>query len=113
MKRFLCIQRSQKGGGGGGAKPSPADMERMYAAFQAWKDKYAKNLADLGGQLGEGGVVTADSSTDGPFVEVKEVVGGYMIVEAESLAEALEVAQASPGTGMPGSSVEVREIKTS
>ncbi len=46
------------------------------------------------------------------FVEAKEVIGGYMIVSAESMEEAVEVARESPGV-FPGSSVEVREISTS
>jgi uncharacterized protein YciI len=87
-------------------------MEQMYAQFNAWKEKFRDNLVDIGGMLGAGKMVTSEGVTDGPFVEAKEVVGGYMIVSAESLDEAVEVAQQSPGTAMPGSSVEVREIKT-
>ena len=66
----------------------------------------------VGGKLGGGKVVTSEGATDGPFVEAKEVVGGFMIVSAESLAEAMEVARECPGVVMPGSSVEVREIHT-
>ncbi len=109
-KKYLCIQRSQPSAKR--EKPSPAQMEQMYAKFNAWKDKFQKNIVDLGGMLGDGGVVTSEKATDGPFVEVKEVVGGFMIVSADSLAEAIEVARESPGTMMPGSSVEVREIHT-
>jgi hypothetical protein len=46
-------------------------------------------------------------------VEAKEVIGGFMIVSAESMEEAIEVVRQSPGVWMPGSSVEVREISTS
>jgi hypothetical protein len=60
----------------------------------------------------DGRVGTASGVADGPFVEAKEVVGGYMIVSANSMDEAVEVARQSPGVGMPGSSVEVREIST-
>ena len=87
-------------------------MEQMYAKFNAWKEKFQDNIVDMGGQLGGGRVVTSDGVTDGPFVEAKEVVGGYMIVAADSMEQAVEVAQESPGV-MPGSSVEVREISTS
>ena len=87
-------------------------MEQMYAKFNAWKEKFQHNIVDMGGQLGGGRVVTSDGVTDGPFVEAKEVVGGYMIVAADSMEQAVEVAQESPGV-MPGSSVEVREISTS
>jgi len=83
----------------------------MYAAFNAWKEKFKDNIVDLGGQLKPGGkIVTASGVTDGPFIEVKEIVGGFMIVAAESYERALEVARESPGVMMPGSSVEVREI---
>ncbi len=88
-------------------------MDEMYARFNAWKDKFADNIVDMGGKLGDGSVVTAETATDGPFMEVKEVIGGYMIVEADSVEQAMEVAQQSPGVAMPGSSVEVREIVVS
>ena len=107
-QKYLCIQRSQPGGECG--KPSPAQMEEMYTKFNAWKEKFQANIVDMGGKLGVGKVVTSEGATDGPFVEAKEVVGGFMIVEAESMDEAVEVARESPGVAMPGSSVEVREI---
>lgn len=109
-RNYLCIQRSQPGRGD---KPSPAEMQAMYAKFSAWKEKFQKNIVDMGGKLGGGKVVTSEGATDGPFVEAKEVVGGFMIISAESLEEALEVVRESPGVWMPGSSVEVREISTS
>ena len=112
-KKFLCIQRGclPEGGSTPCEKPSPSQMEEMYAKFNAWMDKYKDNMADPGGGLvGEARVVTSDSVSDGPFAESKEIVGGYMIVEAESIEEAVEVAQQSPGVMSPGSSVEVREI---
>ena len=109
-QKYLCIQRSQPGTG---EKPSPAKMEEMYAKFHAWKETFQENIVDMGGRLKGGGkVVTSEETTDGPFVEAKEVVGGYMIVSAESMEEAMEVARQSPGVAMPGSSVEVREINT-
>lgn len=111
-RKYLCIQRSQPGQPRKGEAPSPARMAEMYAKFNAWKDKFQENIIDLGGKLGGGKVVTAENATDGPFVEAKEVVGGYMIVSADSLEEAVEVARQSPGVWMPGSSVEVREITT-
>ena len=109
-RKYLCIQRSAPGGNAG--KPSPAQMEELFAKFNTWKEKFATKIVDMGGKLGDGKVVTSEAATDGPFVEVKEIIGGFMIVEAESIEEAVEVAQESPGVVMPGSSVEVREIVT-
>jgi hypothetical protein len=108
-KKYLCIQRSQPGDC---AKPSPTQMQEMYGKFQAWMEKFQKNILDMGGKLGGGKVVTSERETDGPFVEAKEIVGGFMIVSADTLEEAVEVARQSPGTWSRGSSVEVREIET-
>ena len=109
MPKYLCMQRSLPGGGGG-EKPSPAQMQEMYAKFKDWSEKFKDNLVDMGGKLGAGRLVTSESASDGPFVEVKELVGGYMIVSAEDLEGAIEVASACPGLVGPGSGVEVIEI---
>ena len=107
-QNYLCIQRSTPGKG---EKPSPAQIQEMYAKFNAWKDKFQDNIVDMGGKLTSGGkIVTSEGATDGPFVEAKEVIGGYMIVSAQSMEEAIEVARESPGVAMPGSSIEVRAI---
>lgn len=87
-------------------------MQEMYAKFSAWQEKFKANLVDLGGRLGDGKLVVTEPPSDGPFVEVKELVGGYMIVAAENLEEASEVARGCPGLVGPGSGVEVVEIRT-
>jgi len=87
-------------------------MQEMYAKFNAWKEKFQNNIVDMGGKLGGGKLVTIDGVTDGPFAESKEVIGGFMIVSAETLDEAIEVASGVPGLVSPGSGVEVREIHT-
>ena len=48
------------------------------------------------------------STTDGPFAETKEQLGGYYLVEARDLDEALEIARRIPGARF--GSVEVRRI---
>lgn len=112
-QNYLCIQRSQPAPSGNREPPSPAQMEQMYAQFNAWREKFQDNIVDLGGQLKAGGkIVTSQGDVDGPSVEMKEVIGGYMIITADSLEEAAEVARQSPGVVRPGSSVEVREIST-
>jgi hypothetical protein len=109
MPKFLCLQRNVPGEAGGVEKPSPAEMQAMYSKFNEWREKFAANLVDLGGRLGQGRLATA-RPPDGPFVEIKELVGGYMIVSAASLDEALEVARGCPGLVRPGSGVEVIEV---
>jgi hypothetical protein len=91
--------------------PSPAQMREMYAAFNAWREKFAANIVDMGGKLKSGGkILSASGVTDGPFAEAKEVIGGYMVLAAESYDRALEVARECPGVVRAGSSVEIREI---
>jgi len=107
-QKYLFIHRSVPGKKD---PPSPAQMQEMYAVFSAWKEKFQANILDMGGKLKPGGkIVTASGVTDGPFIESKEIVGGYMLVTAESCERAIEVAKESPGVLSPGSSVEVREI---
>ena len=48
--------------------------------------------------------------TDGPFGEIKETIGGYIIVKANSVEEAVEFAKGSPVLQGEGNSVEVRRI---
>ena len=111
MPKYLCVQRSlpvESSGESNPDKPSPTQMQEMFAQFNAWKEKFADNIVDMGGKLGQGKLVT----TDGPIVEAKELIGGFMILQAESLDEAIEVARGVPGLVRPGSGVEVREIKT-
>jgi hypothetical protein len=112
MTKYLCLQRGLPGGRTDGEKPSPAQMQEMYAKFNAWREKFKENLVDLGGRLGDGRVSLPQPAPDGPFVEVKELVGGYMIVAAASLDEAIAIARECPGLLRPGSGVEVIEILT-
>ena len=107
-QRYLVFLRSTPGKQ---EPPSSAQMQEMYAAFNAWKEKFKGNIVDLGGRLKPGGkILTASGVTDGPFAEAKEVVGGYMVVAAESSDHAVEIARECPGVVRPGSSVEIREI---
>ena len=111
MPKFLCLQRSVPGAKPSQPKPSPAEMQAMYARFNAWREQHQAQLADVGGRLGAGRIVTA-LPLDGPLVEIKELVGGYMIVSAADLDEAIRIVSACPGLLGPGTGVEVIEIRT-
>jgi hypothetical protein len=49
--------------------------------------------------------------TDGPFVELKEAVGGYLFFEADDLDAAIELAASIPAAGM-GGAIEIRPLGT-
>jgi hypothetical protein len=110
MPRYLCVQRSLPTAVTDSERPSPAQMQEMYAKFGAWAEQFKDRIVDMGGKLGAGKLIAAEAPADGPFVEVKELIGGYMIVSGKSLDEAIEVARACPGLVRPGSGVEVIEI---
>ena len=107
-QRYLFIRRSTPGGKQ--EQPSPGQMQEIQAAFAAWQKTFNAEIADMGGRLKPGGkVVRASGVTDGPFTEAKELVGGFMIVAAESYERAVQVAREMPGM-TPGASIEIREI---
>ncbi len=107
MPNYLCLQRPLPSDGAPGGKPTPAEMQEMYAKFNAWRTKFHDKLVDAGGKLGKGRVATAGPAPDGPLVE--ELVGGYMILSAADLDEAVEIARECPGLVRPGSGVQVVE----
>ena len=109
-KKYMCLLRSQQGGCD---KPSPSEMEAMFAKYQAWQSKFADNIDDMGNKLGsQGSVVSHDEVKDGPFIELKEVIGGYMLLSAATLDEAIAVIQQSPMIENQAVSIEIREIST-
>ncbi len=110
MPKYLCLQRRLPSPAS--EKPSPAQMQEMYARFTAWQEKFKDQLLDPGGRLGGGKMVTAGRAPDGPLVEVKELVGGFMIVSATDLDAAEQVARECPGLVGPGSGVEIIEIRS-
>jgi hypothetical protein len=105
--KYLCMYR----GAPSQSKPSPAQMQEMFAAFNGWKEQFKANILDMGSKLKPSGkVVTASGVTDGPFAEAKEIVGGFMIIAADDYDGAVAVVKAMPGMQMPGACVEIREM---
>jgi hypothetical protein len=49
-------------------------------------------------------------TTDGPFVEIKEAIGGYLFFEADDLDAAIELAAKVPAASM-GGGIEIRPIQ--
>ena len=95
---------------------SPAEGEAMMGDYMKFGEEMTKRGVLQGGerlhatsdattvQLRNGEVLTSD----GPFAETKEQIGGYYVVDAKDLDEAIEIAAKIPGarTG----SIEVRPI---
>lgn len=114
QKHFLCVRRSVPNDAGESCeKPSPAQMEEMYAKFAAWQEKFKGNIVDMGGRLGEGKTVDMSGTKDGPLAEAKEIIAGFMVLSAADVDEAIAIACELPGMIGPDGSLEVREIHTS
>lgn len=109
MKDFLFLYRGPELK----EQPSPEQMQESMNSWMNWLGNIgAQNkLVDQGSSLqADGKVVRTDGViTDGPFTEVKEVIGGYSIIKANDLAEAAEIAKGCP-IFQAGGNVEVREI---
>lgn len=108
-QKYLVLFRSQPSGSQ--QRPSPEQMQQMFGAYKAWMEKFKDDILDMGDKLkSDGRLVSASGVADGPFVEAKEVVGGYMIVSADSYDGAVEVVRACPAAQAPGAVLEVREL---
>lgn len=69
------------------------------------------HLGDKGNSLSaiNAKTVRPDMVTDGPYTEIKEFVSGYMIVKADTIEEAVEIAKANPLL-KAGGNIEVRAV---
>lgn len=90
---------------------SPEEMQKEIEIHMKWIESLGDRF-DSGEPLehharsirGSGKLVT-----DGPYIESKELVSGYYIIEAENMEEAVELSKGCPVLRLNGS-VEVREI---
>lgn len=109
MKEFMMIFRHVPNPE---YQPSPQDIEAEIKKWQDWIGGIAaQGKFGSTNQLSyEGQTVKSDGViTDGPYAEIKEVVGGYVITKAESLEEAVAMTKGCPMFDI-GGIVEVREI---
>ena len=110
MSNFLFLFR---GGDATRLEQSPEEMQKHMQQWGAWMGglKEKGQLVDGLPLSKEGKVVqnAGDVITDGPFAEGAEVVGGYLIVSADELNEAVEISKGCPIFEHEGN-VEVREI---
>ena len=93
---------------------SPEKIQQVVNQMKAWFDRLiAEGKAKAGKPLFHEGKIVSQrkgrSVTDGPFAESKEAIGGFFLLEVESLDEAAEIAKDFPGLEY-GATVEVRPI---
>jgi hypothetical protein len=116
MKYMLLIHQ--------GSTPTPRDpeawnrlsQEEQQSVFADYKALNENPGVTAGLQLQDPETATTvrvedgkTLTTDGPFVEIKEAIGGYLIYEADDLDAAIELAATIPAARM-GGAIEVRPI---
>lgn len=97
-------------------KASPAEQEAVMSEYWAFTNEIKEKGLELGGEalqptstattvrVREGKILT----TDGPFAETKEQLGGYYLLNCENLDQAIEYAAKIPGARY--GSIEIRPI---
>jgi hypothetical protein len=81
---------------------------------KAWIERLtAQGKAKPGRALERRGAIVSGKNgrfvTDGPFAESKEAIGGYLVLDVETLEEAVAIAQSIPSLAY-GGSIEVRPV---
>lgn len=98
-----------------GPGPTPEEMQQIMGRFINWIEGMRANgmVLSSNGLENSGTVLRGSrglSATDGPYAEAKEIVGGYVLITAESFEQALEAARDCPGLDYR-MAVEVRPVK--
>ena len=110
MKEFVMIFRSEPAQEG---QASPAEMQAMMTAWQNWMGGMAARgkLASSGNRLGSDGksVKPGNIVTNGPYAEIKEMISGYIVINAATIDDAAEIAKGCPIL-QAGGNVEVRDV---
>jgi len=108
MKEYMMIFRNER-------KENTLSPEQINAVMKQWQGWIAGiaakgNYSGTNRLLPEGKTIRANKTiTDGPYAEGKELLGGYLIVKANSIDEAMKMAAECPGL-LYGGSVEVRSV---
>jgi hypothetical protein len=109
MADFIYLFR-----GGRTLESSPEQMQQEMQKWRVWIDELGKKGHFKAGEpLDRTGKVVSGKQkvvTDGPYAEAKDVVGGYLVVAAENLAQATDLAKGCPIFETPHGSVEVRAL---
>lgn len=92
---------------------APEEMKELANAHMNWAYKLAEagHLISGDGLHGKGTLITGKDSVvkDGPYLESKEIIGGYYLLQADNLETIIELAKECP-THHYGGTTEIRPI---
>ncbi|MFN7878137.1 MAG: YciI family protein [Pirellula sp.] len=108
MAKFLLIYRDSAEQS---TPPSPEEMQEFLAMWGQWFAQCGAAIVDGGDALAPTGRVLHGASvvSDGPYVEGKEILGGYSVVQADNYDAAVEIAKQCPIAKI-GGNIEIREF---
>ena len=92
---------------------SPEELQSNMDKWMAWVEKLNREGRYVSGEaLLPGGklVSNKNTATDGPYTEGKEVVGGFFVLNAANLEEAISIAQNEYPDFAYGGTVQVRPV---
>jgi hypothetical protein len=111
MRYAMLIAGSEVEWDAGTPEQIEAGMQAVYAWFEKWGA--AGKIADGGARLDRAGTARTISAgpivTDGPLAELKEVLGGIVMLEATDIDDAVAVASTWPSL-RGATRIEVRPI---
>jgi hypothetical protein len=105
MAKFLLIYRESTDSR---AKPSPEEMQALAAAWGTWMQKFSSAIVTGDGLKRTGRVVKAGLVTDGPYIEAKEIIASFTIIQADDYDAAVAIVRECPPG--PGHVIEIREM---
>jgi hypothetical protein len=112
MAEYLMIFR----GGDHNLNDAPEEMQARTQRWYTWMQGLSQKGIMLGAQplQNSGKVVKGRQKvvTDGPFMEGKEMVGGYLVCKADTYEEAVAISKDCPILEIDNGTVEVREISS-
>lgn len=103
MAKYMVLYRSSATAAEQMANATPEEMKAGMDAWMAWFNKAGSAVVDLGSP-------TAHSGHVGPGTAGVDDVGGYSILQGDSLKEVEAVLDGHPHLSMPGASIEVLEL---
>ncbi|HEV8558538.1 MAG TPA: YciI family protein [Actinophytocola sp.] len=110
MKYVVLIVQTEAG-----QRLTGTDREALYSEIVAWYEKASATdtMIDSGYELAgpdTAKTIQSNGVFDGPFMEAKEILGGYYVLETDTIEEAVEFSQSWPGIDRGYITLEVRPV---
>ncbi|MEM8899406.1 MAG: YciI family protein [Bacteroidota bacterium] len=93
MKQYLMLLK-----GKGELDYSPEELQKRLEEYRAWTQKMGEVILQDNRLEREGRLIkeTEQVLTDGPFLESKEIIAGFILIQANDLDHATRIAESSP-----------------